>query len=79
MDHDDVDADGGEKREVVGHAVADRGIGIVHEAAAVFDDERGAAEILDVRQRLEEDFGFGGDLFDVHRPSKHAAGGQEEK
>ena len=31
----------------------------VHETAAVFDDERLAAEFLDVRQRFEQRLGFG--------------------
>ena len=43
------------------------GIGIVHETAAVFHDEGRAAEILDVRQRLEEHLRLRGDFSDVHR------------
>jgi hypothetical protein len=31
----------------------------VHEAAAVFQDERGVAELLDVGQRLQQRRGFG--------------------
>ena len=66
--HDnDVDADGGEEREVGGDAHADRRVRVVHEAAAVFHDESGAAKILNVRQRLEEDAGFGDDLLHIHR------------
>ncbi len=34
--------------------------------AAVLHDERGAAEILDIRQGLVEDLGLRDQLFDVH-------------
>ena len=47
--------------------VAHGRVGRVHEAAAVFDDERRAAEPLDVGQRLEQRRGFGNQVLHVVR------------
>ena len=66
MHDDDVDPARGEKRDVVGDAIPDRRIGIIHEAAAVFNDESGSAKILNVRQSLEENLRLGGDFGNVH-------------
>jgi hypothetical protein len=63
---DDVDPAGGEERDVVGDARPRLRVGVVHEAPAVLHDERGAAEILDVGEGLDEDLGLGGDFGDVH-------------
>src|SRR5439155_12722308 len=62
VDDDGVDADGFEKHDVARHAVAHQRIGRIHETAAVFHDERLAAETLDIRQRLEQHVGFGNKL-----------------
>ena len=60
------DSDCREERDVIGYAVAHRRIRIVHEAAAVFNDEGRTAKILDVRQGFEQHLGFSGDFCDVH-------------
>jgi hypothetical protein len=59
MDDDGIDFDGLEEDEVTGDALADGGVGRIHETAAVFDDESGAAELLDIGKRFEECLGFG--------------------
>ena len=54
VDDDGIDFNGFEKNDVARDAVADVGVGRVHETAAVFDDEGRAAEFLDVRQRFQQ-------------------------
>ena len=57
-----VDPHGFEEHDVARHAVAHRRVGRIHKAAAVFDDERLAAETLDVRQRFKQRRGFGNEI-----------------
>ena len=65
--HDDrVDAHRFKEHDVARHPVAHLRLGRIHETAAIFHDERLAAETLDVRQRLQQRRGFGNQVF--HRP-----------
>ena len=73
MDDDGIDFDGFEKNDVARDAVADVGVGRVHETAAVFDDERRAAEFLDIRQRFQQRFGFGDEILHGLIPSRNPA------
>ena len=62
VDDHRVDLDGFQEDYVARDAVADLRVGRVHEAAAVFDDEGGAAELLDVGQRFQQGVGFGNEV-----------------
>ena len=54
VDDDGVDLYRLEEDHVTGDAVANRRVWRVHETAAVFNDEGGAAELLDVGQRFQQ-------------------------
>ncbi len=62
-----MDLNGRKKNDVAGHRAARRRIGRVHEAATVFDDERRAAEALDVREGFEQRGGFGDKILHERR------------
>ena len=62
VDDDRVDLDRLQEDNVTRDAVADLRVRRVHEAAAVLDDEGGAAEALDVGQRLQQGVGFGNEV-----------------
>lgn len=59
VDDDGVHFDGFEEDDIAGDSGADGGVIGVHEAAAVFHDESGAAIFLDIGERFEQRFGFG--------------------
>jgi hypothetical protein len=77
VDDDGVDLDRFKKNNVSRDAIADFGVRRVHEAAAVFDDERRAAEFLDIRQRFKQRSGFGDQIlhavFLARSPAKESA------
>ncbi len=73
VDDDRVDLDGFQEDDVARDAVANFGVGRVHEAAAVFDDEGGAAEPLDVGQRFQQRAGFGNEV--LHKEPGSTTGG----
>src|SRR5439155_2227911 len=70
MDDDRVDAYGFQEHDVACNAVAHLWIGRIHETAAIFDDERLAAEPLDVGQRFQQRRGFGNEI--LHRFNQFA-------
>ena len=59
MNHHRIDLDGFQKHNVASDAIANLGIGRIHETAAVFHDKSRAAEPLNIRQRFEQRFGLG--------------------
>ena len=65
VDDDGVDLHRFKKNDVACDAVADAGVGRVHETAAIFDDKCFATEFLDVRQRFEKRRGFGNQVLHV--------------
>ena len=62
VDDDDLDADRAEENDVGRDSFPRGGIFGIHEAAAVFDDEDGVVEALDVRERFQQDAGFGNEF-----------------
>ena len=67
MNHHRVDPHRFQENDVARDAVANLRVRRVHEAAAVLDDKRRAAEFLDVGQRLQQRVGFGNEVLHVKR------------
>ena len=65
--HDRVDLDSFQKYDVAGQAIADVRVRGIHETAAVFDDEGGAAVFLDIRERFEQSGGFGDEVVHIEK------------
>lgn len=66
MDNHRINLDGFKEDNVARHTGADRGIGRIHEQSAVFHDEGGAVEFLDIRQRFKQRVGFGDESLHGH-------------
>ena len=76
MDDNRINLNGFKKNNVARDAVADVGVGRIHEAAAVFDDEGRAAELQDIRQRFQQRFGFGDEVLHGLIPSRKPGEGK---
>ena len=51
--------DSGEKGDIARDPGTDLGVGIVHEASTVLDNEDRTSECLDIGKRFEKNLGFG--------------------
>jgi len=66
VDDNGIDFDRFQEHDIPRDTVAHFRVGRIHEAAAVFDDESGAAEALDVGQGFQQRVGFGNKVLHVN-------------